>query len=303
MNTISIYNRIDGLICHFKCSHINQRFMKKHALLQSKNNKEFARCIKASGTKMRGMYLYGSTTGWSRYPLFIVNNKRKMLPRPVVNSRCGSKGFELMKCYWFTELTKYVEDFTLQFVEEMCTKTNHSFLKIKEDLLLSKQLIPDDLRICGTFFTAVSVILPKQGKITHTHIHIDRNDVISCLLYLGKDVIGGDLMFFDGLYQHRNNKSIGEFVHWKQFQHGRLISGEFRKIYHGSSNWYGERTVIVFYTSRKVLKHFKQYGNYYYKRYQFSKHPNKFFCTNGVRDITDESEMSNLLEKDYISVS
>ena len=60
-------------------------------------------------------------------------------------------------------------------------------------------------------------------------------------------------MLFDGVAQHKQKKSFGEFVHWKQFQHGRLISGEFSKIYHGSSIWYGERTVVVFYTSRKVF--------------------------------------------------
>ena len=86
--------------------------------------------------------------------------------------------------------------------------------------------------------------------------------------------MGGDLMFFDGVYG--KSKTVGEFVHWKQFCHGRLISGEFNKIYYRSSIWSGERTVVVFYTSQKILTHFQHYGIFYYSRYQMKEHPSFF---------------------------
>ena len=57
--------------------------MNRHELLHAQNNQIFSYCNWKCGTKVRGMYLFGSTTGWSRDPLFIVDRKRKMLPRPV----------------------------------------------------------------------------------------------------------------------------------------------------------------------------------------------------------------------------
>ena len=57
--------------------------MDKHELLHVQNNQICSDCNWKRGTKISGMYLFVSTTGWSRYHLFIVDRKRKMLPRPV----------------------------------------------------------------------------------------------------------------------------------------------------------------------------------------------------------------------------
>ena len=50
-------------------------------------------------TKVRGvrMHMYGGTIGRSQYPKYIDGLKSKMLPRPVVNSRPGNKGYALME--------------------------------------------------------------------------------------------------------------------------------------------------------------------------------------------------------------
>ena len=57
--------------------------------------------LKKGGTRKGNMLLFGATIGRTRYPLFLLNNKYKILPRPVVSCRYGNKGHNVYKLEWF----------------------------------------------------------------------------------------------------------------------------------------------------------------------------------------------------------
>ena len=101
----------------------------------------------------------------------------------------------LMNKQWFTYLVHRAEDFTTDIIDPMNQKRFNAFVKVKEDIVQCKNIVPGDLRICGTYLTAVSVLIPNSNNITHTHVHVDRNNVTPRFLYLGNNGIGGDLMF------------------------------------------------------------------------------------------------------------
>ena len=65
--------------------------------------------LKHRGTQKCNMLLFGAAIGWTRYPLFMLNNKFKILPRQVVSSRYGNKGHNVYKLEWFKELVQIAE--------------------------------------------------------------------------------------------------------------------------------------------------------------------------------------------------
>ena len=51
--------------------------------------------LEKGGTRKENMLLFGATIGPTRYPLFLLNNKYKILLRPVVSCRYGNKGHDV----------------------------------------------------------------------------------------------------------------------------------------------------------------------------------------------------------------
>ena len=245
-------------------SYLDASFVDSTFMLQTKHTKTLMDTISVCGTKTGNMFLFGGTIGRSQYPKFFDGQRYKMLPRPVVKSKVNTTGYWMMRTQWFTSLCLCIEKFVSKFVNDKIDQHVTKFIEIKEEIGTCKRIVPSDLRICNSFFTSVSVIFDKNRKVRYVHAHMDRNDVISCTLYLGSNVSGGSLVFYDGL----SEKNTGDCVHIKDFIHGRLITGEFKNILHGASNWTGHRIVIVFYTNRKIMKHFRSYGDMYYRKYK-----------------------------------
>ena len=111
-------------------------------------------------TQSRGkinMFCIGSTIGAARYPLFVnpLTNKRSILPRPVVNSRPNGLSSLLFKTYWFNKLTKSIEKFLFEYLENL-DNTTLSNIRLLESIKFSKT-IPLSLRVCGTIFHQVFI--------------------------------------------------------------------------------------------------------------------------------------------------
>ena len=264
--------RKDNFIGHFRMSYLETSFIEQTFLLQPVNIWTLMDTISSCGTRTGNMFLFGGTIGWSKYPQFFDGQRYKILPRPVVKSKKNNMGYSLMRSHWFVNLSLLVEKFVLRFVRDKIKNNVQKCVDIQEGIEFCKNVVPSDLRICDTIFTSVSAIASITKNVSYVHAHMDKNDLISCTLYLGNNVTGGSLHFFDGC----NEKIINDCVHCKDFVHGRIITGEFSKILHGAMDWEGNRVVFVFYICKKILKHFKSYGDMYYSRYQKLGYPKKY---------------------------
>ena len=74
------------------------------------------------------------------------------------------------------------------------------------------------------------------------HVHKDSNDLLSVIIILGKNVHGGETVFYDGV----NMNDIGKRSHVLKHSHGRCVVGAFDKSLHEGSIWTGHRTILYF---------------------------------------------------------
>ena len=240
--------------------------------------------LKCGGTRKGNMLLFGATIGRTRHPLFMFNNKIKILPRPVVSCRYGNRGHDVYNLDWFKELVQSAENNVNLYIKENIT----SFLRfsaLKINVNRSKLIIPMDLRISNSIFTSCSVVGSLYNGICYTHLHVDKNDIISTVFVFGEVENGGDSIFYDGL----SAKEPGMVVHVKKFKNGMSITGDFSSILHGASLWKGYRLAIVFFINKKILKHFSLFGDYYYKHYRYHNHPSGYFMTDGQKTYFNKS--------------
>ena len=266
-----LFFRIDDYTAYFQTNNLTLKLHDKYSLLKQENIEILSDHFIYGGTKMGNMYLYGGTIGRTRYPTFIHRGIKKNLPRPVVKSRYGGPGKLLLETEWFQYLSQQAEKNVESYFSEVIN-TNCRFITLYQSLERCKLIVPNDLRINGTFFTSVSVIPSKNKDVNHVHLHMDRNDIISCVFFMGNDVDGGDSVFYDG----KDSNNCNDYVHHEKFVHGKSITGEFSKILHGATIWKGFRLTIVFYTNKKIYNHFLTYGMHYYQNYKDMKHPSNF---------------------------
>ena len=246
------------------------------------NFKEISKGGSTMKTKVRGvrMHMYGGTIGRSQYPKYIDGLKSKMLPRPVVNSRPGNKGYALMKnTKWLYELTQDVSKMCIHHLVLQDTKESRNILSL---IKLCLHLIPSCLRICDTFFTQMALIgdLSNEGKMPG---HMDKDDYICAVLTLGDNSLIGGSTFYNGI-----KDKFGKYmVHQTEFQHGRIQIGAFDNIIHGVNDWNsGSRGSINFNFKKNLLQHFIKNGNIYYNPYVLDGYPSKHY----VVDLTDTLE-------------
>ena len=72
--------------------------------------------LKHGATLKGNMMLFGSTIGQTQYPLFLLNNKVKILPRPVVTCRYGNRLLNVYKLQLFKELIQIDESNMRSFI-------------------------------------------------------------------------------------------------------------------------------------------------------------------------------------------
>jgi len=224
------------------------------------------------------MYCAGSTIGPARKPFMRIDGKRKMLPRPYRACLFGNSGYHFMKRTWVIEFFKCIEAMALHFLTfhyKHCPDNN----RILSNILLSKKIVPNDLRICDTFFTQLSVVgdmsfLNCSAKINP---HVDKDDIFSAIIHFGKIDSGGDLLFF----KNKDTNIKGNLNHVVKFKHGMVHFGSFHSIYHAVDPWKGSRGSMVLNVKSSMIDHFSKQGNIYYNTYKHCKYPkDDYFIVN-----------------------
>ena len=87
--------------------------------------------------------------------------------------------------------------------------------------------------------------------------------MVSVIITLGRNIIGGDTVFYDGM----KTCDFGNRSHILKHSHGRMIFGPFEKVFHEGTMWSGYRSVISFILTKQIFIHFFRHKNYFYDRY------------------------------------
>ena len=134
------------------------------------------------------------------------------------------------------ELGKRAETFVLEKINLMImnevstdgnTNKNYSnqyWSSLKLIMEKANVILPSTFRIGKTIFTSMAVIggqLYQNHARNLNHIHKDTNDLVSVIITLGKNITGGDTVFYDG----NRTCDIGNRIHIIKNSHGRMIFG------------------------------------------------------------------------------
>jgi len=157
-----------------------------------------------------------------------------------IASRPGGKGENIFKDRLVKQLALMLDVLVYEYNPEL-----------KDELDCAKLIIPEKYRIFGTCFTAFTLVGDTSNS-GFVHIHKDNRDVVSIILSLGNNVVGGNTIYYkDKSGQH-------EIAHTK-FKHGQFQTGPFHDVYHGGQAWTGERGIFSFYLNKQILNHCKDY--------------------------------------------
>ena len=72
----------------------------------------------------------------------------------------------------------------------------------EKQLEKTKEILPSTCTIGGTVFTHKAVIggkLYSNKPKNINHVHKDSKDMVSVIITVGKNIIGGDTVFYDGV--------------------------------------------------------------------------------------------------------
>ena len=215
-------------------------------------------------TRKLKMHVFGSTIGPSRSPKYCHKNnicRKKMLPRPMAYCKPGSKAWNYMNQPWFISLVKDIEMFTKEHVDKYAPSCLH-MSKIKKTITFIENNIPSCLRICDTIFTQM-VLVGEDNISSDMPLHLDKNDLLSCILTLGELKSGGATQYYSG----KKIKSNNELLHQIDFHHGQIQIGRYDEIIHGVQSWIGTRLTINFNIKIPLIQHFKEEGSIFYDQY------------------------------------
>ena len=94
-------------------------------------------------------------------------------------------------------------------------------------------------------------------------MHKDVKDLVSFIITLGKDISGGDTVFYDGV----KSSDFGGRAHILKHLHGIMVFGPFENVFHEGTLWSGYRAVISFILTKQIFLHFFCRRNQFYDRY------------------------------------
>ena len=163
---------------------------------------------------------------------------------------------------------KEVEHEVLHYLHNICPDPKMKKLTLF-NIQLSKNIIPECLRLGDSFFTHMTVFGTVNKEDGEMPIHFDERDLISCVFHLGKVEKGGSTSYYEGSRPDIPMKKI----HKVRFRHGTLQIGFFNKILHGVDDWIGQRCGIQLNIKKDVLKHFVKYGTFHYDKYRMTDYP------------------------------
>ena len=90
----------------------------------------------------------------------------------------------------------------------------------------AKEILPSTCRICETIFTSMAAIGGKlyfNHQKNLNHVHKDIKYLVSVIITPGKDISGGDTVFYDGV----KSSDFGSRAHILKHLHGRMVFGPF----------------------------------------------------------------------------
>ena len=218
---------------------------------------------------------FGSTIGAARYPMFINprNEKKRMLPRPVVNSRPGKIGSCIMTTnLWLRHLVHDIYQLCIKHLDDVNSEYSKT---MKKHLISAQQIIHPTLRIYDTFFTYMYIVGQFNDTDGIVPLHLDVNDYINAVLYIVEDKVKGGI----SLQMNGSNLETMTSAFTIPFENGTLQIGHLYKVYHGASQWYGRRQVIHFSLKKNILQHFYDHGNHYYDQFVKRNFPSGHFVS------------------------
>ena len=170
------------------------------------------------------------------------------VPRLNHRTREGTAGWKMLQLPSLRKVAKIAESEVLKHLRKHDRET---FSKV----LLSRLLVPDHLRICGTIFSSVALVGDLSDN--HNHRHRDKGDLCSIFITLGKGIQGGSSLYWGGKHEGKG----GIVLHREEFCHGKFQVGPFDKVDHAGENWTGPRGVMAFYMNKKIYYHFLERDN------------------------------------------
>ena len=100
------------------------------------------------------------------------------------------------------------------------------------------------------------------------HVHKDTKDFVYVVITVGKDIGGGDTVFYIGL----KTSYFESRAHILKLLHGRMIFGSFEKAFHKGTLCSGYRAVISFIVAKQIFLHFFRHGDSFcYLIYKYSR--------------------------------
>ena len=233
-------------------------------------------------TRGFNMYTFGSTLypADGPYLKYEPTGDKVLMPRFLKNSRpTGSKksqGYELLTDKHFLKFAKKMEKLLVYFINESDKNTNRELKGIYEK---AKKKIPEDLRIGDTCFTQFAIVGGQDGS---TEKHIDSDDALQIYYVSTSEKKPNDLVFY------KTRDAIEGMLEIPCID-GTVICAEFDKIWHAVPEWTGIRYTLNFYTSKKILKFFKDVHPRVWKTYKESGYPIKVNNTSPmmVHNTTD----------------
>ena len=211
------YRRMDGKSFPFLWIKLSS-VMDIHysGLLSSQNYNIGYKIMYARGTRIKTkkrnllMFQNGSTIGPARYPLFISpkTKRNSMLPRPVVSSRPGNFGHLIMNdCAWLIHLcTRDAESIAIHFLMDEMKERSEQVLQYVRQI---KDILPNCLRICGTFFTQMVVVGSMKCSKGQIPLHVDSSDYVNVLVSIGDSTVkGGETIYYDGVHEKEKGNPV-----------------------------------------------------------------------------------------------
>ena len=144
------------------------------------------------------MYLYVSTITATQYPKFVHEGKEYVLPRRYGNCKPNHPGNNMLgnnPC--LSKMIQDIEDIVIHFLQYHCKSVKLTRTTLL-DIQASKNLIPESLRLSGTFFTHSTVIGTFNEVDAEIPPHFDENDIISVIFHVGNVKEGGETLYYNG---------------------------------------------------------------------------------------------------------
>ena len=115
-------------------------------------------------------------------------------------------------------------------------------------------------------FTSMAVIggkLYSNHPKNMNHVHKDTKYLVSVIITVGKDISGGETVFYDGV----KTSDLESRSHILKHLHGIMIFGPFENVFPEGTIWSGYRAVISFILTKQIFLHFFCHGDRFHNRY------------------------------------